>query len=286
VDDYDLLRATAFEGHPLGLPVIGTVPHLARFDVEHLRRHHTRHYVGQGTVVTVAGPIDPDATARVVERCFQGLPAGARLTVEPPPPQVTPRVRFVRNSSSQTAVRVGFRGGGVHDPAEPATELVLRLLDDGNSTRLYTRLCDERGLAYDVSAGYEASDDVGLLDIACEMAHSEAVTVFGEILGVVRALRDAGPFQAELDKAKARHGWGLEEMLDDPGEVADFLADSHLRGYARTATERRDQIAAVTRDEVRAAAERIFVRENLSAVVVGLQPKRTQAEILRLVEEF
>ncbi len=59
VDDYDLLRATAFEGHPLGLPVIGTVEHIDRFDVARLRRHHEKHYVGAGSVITVVGPIDP-----------------------------------------------------------------------------------------------------------------------------------------------------------------------------------------------------------------------------------
>lgn len=286
VDDYDLLRATTFAGHPLGYPVIGTVRHLERFTVEDLRRHHDRHYVGVGTVLSIVGPIDPEAVTRAVERHFGGLAAGARIAVDAPAPQHAPRVRFVKNSSSQTAVRVGFLGGGVHDAMEPATELVLRVLDDGNSTRLYTRLCDERGLAYDVSAGYEAADDVGLLDIGCDMAHVEAPTVLGEILHVVRELRDAGPTESELDKAKARHRWGLEEMLDSSAEVAEFLADSTIREYAQTLEERRDQIDAVGRDAVRAAAEQLFRPERLSAVAVGLQQKRGQAALERLLTEF
>ncbi len=118
------------------------------------------------------------------------------------------------------------------------------------------------------------------------MAHAEAIAVLGEILGVVRALRDEGPSEAELEKAKARHLWGLMEMLDSPGELADFLADAALRGYARTPSDRRDQIDAVSGSAVRAAAERLFLPENLSAVIVGLQAKRARAQLEGLILAF
>jgi predicted Zn-dependent peptidase len=192
----------------------------------------------------------------------------------------------VKHGSSQTALRVGFRGEGIRHPSEPATEVLLRLLDDGNSTRLYTRICDERGLSYDVSAGYEASDDVGLCDIASETTHAETGTVFGEILDIVRALRDEGPTADELVKAKNRHDWGLQAMLDDPAELADFFADAELRGYAKTLGERRDRVNVVTADAVRSGASRLFRAKNLSAVVVGLQPRRARVALSRLVEEF
>ena len=286
VDDYDLLRATAFEGHSLGLPVIGTVERIESFDVERLRRHHEKHYVGAGSVITVVGALDPHAVTEALARHFETLPAGTAAVISPPAPQVARRIRFVKRSSSQTALRLGFRGGGIDDPNEPATELLLRILDDGNSTRLYTRLCDERGLAYDVAAGYEASDDAGLIDIGCDTAHDQTPTVLAEILDVVRSLRDAGPSEAELAKAKARHRWGLEELLDDPGDIAEYLADATLRGYARTPAERREQIDAVTTDAVRAAAERLFVPAGLNAVIVGSQPKRAQAAITKLLGEF
>jgi len=286
VDDYDLLRATAFEGHPLGLPVIGTLAHLDRFDVETLRRHHQRHYVGLGTVIAVAGPIDVDHATRTMERLFESVPRGTPLSIEPPAAQAGSRARFVRHSSSQTALRLGFRGVGVLDAAEPEIELVLRLLDDGNATRLYARLCDERGLAYDVSAGYEAADDVGLFEVGCETAHDRTHVALGEIFDVLRDLRDSGPTEAELSKAKARHLWSLEEMLDGPAELAEFLADATLRGYARTPLERQEQVHAIDREAVRAAAEKLFRGELLSAVFVGKQPARSRARLAKMIRDF
>src|SRR5581483_9824311 len=148
VDDYDLLRATAFEGHSLGYPVTGTLKGLERFDVPRLRLHHDERYVARASVIAIAGPVDPAAATASVEKYFRGLPAGAPPLSTAPEPQREMRVKFVKSSSSQTALRLGFRGTGIHDPNEPACEMLLRVLDDGNSTRLYTRLCDERGLAY------------------------------------------------------------------------------------------------------------------------------------------
>lgn len=286
IDDYDLLREVAFDGHPLGFPVIGTLEHLDRLAVPDLRRHHDKHYVGVNTVVSVAGPIDPEAVVRDVERQFAALASGAQPPLLPPRAPTGPNVHFVKSSSSQTSLRLGFRGVGLRDRLEPGSEAVLRLLDDGNSTRLYTRLCDELGLAYDVSAGYEASDDAGLLDIACDAAHREARRVLSEILDVVRQVRDDGPTQGELDKAKARHHWGLEELLDSPSALAEFFADGTLREHARTPAERRDQIESVTLQAVSEAASALFRPENLSVVVVGIQAKSARSALRELIARF
>lgn len=286
IDDYDLLRKMAFGGHSLGFPVIGTLGHLDRIGDSDLRRHHDKHYVGVNTVISVAGPIDPEGVVREIDRSFSGLAAGTPPVLVPPPAATGPNVGFVKSSSSQTSVRLGFRGVGLHDRLEPASEAVLRLLDDGNSTRLYTRLCDELGLAYDVSAGYESTDDAGLLDIACDAAHRETRRVLSEILDVATRLRDEGPTTTELDKAKARHRWGLEELLDSPSALAEFLADGTLRGHARTPAERRDQIESVTLQTVSEAASAFFRPENLSVIVVGVQAKSARSSLRELIGGF
>ena len=79
-------------------------------------------------------------------------------------------------------MRLGFRGPGLRDRSEPAAELLLRVIDDGTSTRLYHRLCDELGLCYDVSALFEAHADVGLLELAADSSASHYDDVHGTSL--------------------------------------------------------------------------------------------------------
>lgn len=287
VDADVLLRRLCFQTHPLGLPITGTLEQLERFDRPGLERHHQTYYVAGNTVVAIAGPVDPERVLEQVERSFAGLPTGAPPSVTPPPSQQSPRFSFVRHAaSSQTSIRLGFHAPGLHDALEPGVEMLLRVLDDGMSTRLYHRICDARGLCYEVSAGYEAYSDSGLVDVAADAAHDRALEVTDELLSVVRELRDHGPTDDELAKARTRHRWQLDSMLDDAGDIADFYGVAELTGTARTLRERRERMESVTREQVREAAERVFARSSLALVAVGMLSKKAQLALAERVERF
>jgi predicted Zn-dependent peptidase len=278
----DLLREASFPAHPLGRPIAGTLSTLKRFDERALRRHHRAHYTSD-IVVTVAGRFDRRVVARTVARAFR-LPRGKAVRTQSPRSLGGPRLSFVRESSSQTSLRVGFRAPGERDRDEPAVELLLRVLDDGTSTRLYHRLCDERGLCYDVSALFEAYEDVGLFDFAAECSHERAVVVFSEILSVVRDLREAGPRREELEKARERHRFQLAAMHDSSGELAAFYGLGELTGFLRTPEERVARLERVSVDAVRAVARRLFQPSELAAVVVGDLSARERRGLGRALE--
>lgn len=286
VDADNLIRTVCFGDHPLGRPITGTLQTLETFDTSVLREYHARHYVGASTVIAISGPIDPErALSRVAEQ-FGDIARGQRHRVAPPAEQHESRFRYVRHVGSQTALRVGFRAPSDRDRLEPATEMLIRLIDDGMSTRLYHEICDARGLCYDVSAGYEAYSDSGLFDLAAETAHERAPTVLAELFNVVRDLRDNGPHDAELEKAHARCLWQLQESLDEPAEIADAFGFGELMEVARSPSERYEQLRAVTREQIREVAEQMFRSEQLNVVAVGVLPKKTQATLEQLVRSF
>jgi predicted Zn-dependent peptidase len=287
IDADRLMRRLVFGAHPLGFSITGTIQRLEQFDANELARHHRAHYVAQNSVIALAGPIDPERAIRQVADQLGDLERGSAPTSTPPPPADGPHFSYLRHAaSSQTSIRLGFRAAGDHDPLEAATDLLLRVLDDGMSTRLYHRICDARGLCYDVSAGYESFADSGLVDLAADAAHERAGDVLQELLDLLRELRDDGPRDDELAKAKARHRWQLEALLDDPGDLADFHGAGQLAGTALSLDERRERIDAVTKDQVRTAAQAVLRRETLAVVAVGLLAKRGQAALARMIDGF
>jgi predicted Zn-dependent peptidase len=263
----DLLREASFPGHALGRPIAGTLATLERFDEPSLARHHRAHYTAD-LVVTVAGRFDRRAVTKTVERSFR-LPRGGAPRIVTPRPLRGPRVSFVRESSSQTSLRLGFRAPGERHADEPAVELLLRVLDDGTSTRLYHRICDERGLCYDVSALFEAYEDIGLFDFAAECSHERAAVVLSEIVAIVRDLRETGPRREELDKARERHRFQLAALQDSAADLAAFYGIGELTGFLRSPEERIARLERVSAEDVRAVATRIFQPRALAAVVVG-----------------
>ncbi len=286
IDADNLVRAAAFEAHPLGMSITGEAEQLGVFDEAALRTHHRRHYVARATVIAVAGALDPEAATAAVARAFAALPKGRVPAAPKTPTQEAPRVRHVANVSSQTSLRVALRAPASRDPREPAMELLLRTLDDGMATRLYARLCDELGLCYDVGAVYEAHRDAGLVTLGVETQHSRVARVFDEVLDVLQRLREEGPSQAELDKAKARHRWQLLDLTESPQDVAEYCAAGVLMGGGRDPAERQALLDAVTLAEVRAAAETFLTTKGLTALTVGEATSRTQERITRRLERF
>ena len=286
IDADELGRLLCFGEHRLGQPITGTLNELEKFDVAALRTHHDRRYTTQGSVFCIAGPLKCETIMPALNQGFSGHPAGKRPDIAGPELQNEPRFRFVSHVSSQTELRLVFRSPGQHDPAEPAMELLLRIFDDGMSTRLYQRICNTLGLCYDVSAYYETWQDCGVVEVGADCAHERAVALLGELLELLARLRDDGPTEEELAMARNRHEWQLLQMFDDPAEVASYYGFARLAGLAPTVLARLGEVNAVTLDGVKEAARRILVREGLNVVAVGQLPKRLRMQLERAVMAF
>jgi predicted Zn-dependent peptidase len=270
IDADNLVRELVYGTHPLGFTITGSLDQLARFDRAMLRRHHARHYTAENAVLCFSGAVRPEACLRLAEKYFAEMRRGARVEAAAAAmDQRSPRLLHIPNVSSQTTLRIAFRAISDRDPREPALEMLLRVLDDGMSTRLYERICDDKGLCYDVGALYESYEDDGVFDVAAEVQHERVVEVAREIARLLGELAARGPSPAELERAKTRNLWQTQALLDDPDGIGSFYALAALSQLAPTPAERHDQLLEVTAGAVRKVAEEVFRAERLSLVTVG-----------------
>lgn len=271
-----LVRALSFQDHPLSYPIIGKSDHLEHFDEAALIRHHGAHYTANNSIISVAGPIDPDSASQAIAKAFANLPNSVPPTSSAPLPQTQARCQFVQHSNSQTSLRLVFRAPKEHDALEPACDMLLRILDDGMSTRLYHRICDSQGLCYDASAGYETYSDAGLVELSAEASHERALVVTQELLTLTRELREHAPRAEELDKARARVRWQMDLLLDEPEATAEFFSLGELSGKPEAPYERLDALLSVTASDIQRVASQVFQPQGLSAVAVGVLSKKQQ----------
>jgi len=287
IDADNLVRELVYGAHPLGFTITGSLAQLVRFDRPMLRRHHARHYTTENAVLSFAGAVKPDPCFRLARKHFSPMERGSKVGADAPSmKQKRPRIRHVPNISSQTTLRVAFRALADRDPREPALEMLLRVLDDGMSTRLYERICDSKGLCYDVGALYESYEDDGVFDVAAEVQHERVVDVAREILSVIRDLSVEGPTAIELERAKARLRWQTQAMLDDADALGAFYALAALSNLAATPGERHAELSAVTPRHVREVADAVFRPERLSIVTVGSLTQAEQGALAGVVNTF
>ncbi len=271
VDADNLSRSLIYPTHPLGFTITGDEKRVRSFDRALLSQHHAKHYTAENSVLVFSGAIDPDRALSLAEKSFGRMPRGSKIVGDPPVhDQKKPRFSLVENVSSQTELRVCFRGVPDRAPDRPAIDMLMRILDDGMSTRVYHRIVDDKGLCYDVNAAYDGYEDDGILDFAAGVQHARVATVTKELTTLFAELARTGPTDEELAKARRRNAWELRSMLDSPEELAAFYAAGLLFDRVESPEERLAKNASVTSATIRELVERIAQKDRLNVLAVGL----------------
>jgi len=287
VDPDNLSRALIYPTHPLGFTITGTEAHVRSFDEPALRAHHARHYTTDNCLIVFSGAIDPDAAFAIAERAFGRMPRGARIAAAPPlHTQRAPRHRYLESVQSQTDLRICLRACAETAPIRPALDVLMRVIDDGMSTRLYHRLCDAQGLCYDVSAGYDGYEDDGVVDVTAGVQHARAAQVTSEVLAMFSELAADGPTEVELAKAKRRHAWDVRAMQDHAEDVAAYFGVGTLFERFEPLDARVAQMQSVTANDVREAARMIAQPDRLNVVAVGLLDDGEDERLAAIVDDW
>ncbi len=283
----NIVRAQLFAGHPLGFPITGSPRNVAAFNIAHLRRHLERHYLGDNLVVALTGPLPHARMEAAAAEAFGAVPPGP-VTVSAPfaSTQSRPRLKAVSHPGSQTSVRLAFPTVGAQADDARAVELLLRVLDDGMSTRLHRRICDELGLAYEVSAGVEFFEESGVVDVAASVAKGSIAPLLREVLGLLADLAQEGPTPAEVAKAQRRYAFDLDTLEDDPHSLCDYYGLSELFGRRQSPAERRREMLQLDAPRLRGAARRLFDPARLNVTLVGAADAATVRAAREAVRAF
>jgi predicted Zn-dependent peptidase len=283
----DLARQAAYPDHPLGYSITGPYANVERFTIADVRRHFERCYGARNMLLCVSGAARHTDVRALADRAFGRIAEGREL-VSPTPAERPGGARFlyVPHTGTQTAVDLLFRALPESSPDYPALVALARVLDDGMSTRLHHRVCDELGLAYYVSASLDSFSDASLFELDASSAHANVPALVCEALALLTELRTTPPTPAELTKAKRRYRWDLEASFDDPDSMAGWFGGVELYYPAPSFEEKLGRMEAVTPEDVSRVARQIFTPEHLTVAAVGQLDSTLIREVKQLVTEF
>jgi predicted Zn-dependent peptidase len=283
----DLSREAAWPRHPLGYSIVGPTANVRRFGLADVRRHFRRLYGGRNMVLCVAGRVKRADILAAARQAFRDLPQGRKAV--PKAPRVVlggPRFRTVWSDSAQTQLQLLFYALPEWDPGYPALVALLRILDDGMSTRLHYRVCDQKGLAYNVNAALEPLFDTALLELDAACAHAKLPDLVSEVLTIAGEFRKELVTPGELEKAKNRYLCDLEAGFDDIDGLCGWFGGTELFFRPYSHEERVRRMERVTAEEVRRVAQRVLRPERLTAVAVGALERSTARKVQRQLRAF
>jgi len=269
----EVLNALTWPGQPLGRSITGTARSLARLGRAELLAVLARNYRAANTVLAVAGPLSHEAVVRAVR------PVARRFTPGPAPEcapavarQTAPRVRLVAQDTEQAQLALGIRTCSRHDDRRFALRLLNALLGENMSSRLFQRIREDLGLAYNIYSGLSFYADVGDLVISAGLDAEQLPRVVRLIRRELRRLAETTVSAAELRRARDYAIGQMDLSLESTENQMNLLGEQ-LLGYGRivppAVTRRR--LAAVTAAEVRRVAADFFQpdRFNLAVVCAG-----------------
>jgi predicted Zn-dependent peptidase len=283
----DIARGIVFEDHPLGQRIIGPRGNVERFSIDDVRRHFTTFYCAKNANLCIAGPVDH---ARVVEhaaRAMATMATGSRAEVPAAPPSLEgPRLEHVRDAGSQTSLSVVFRAVPELDPAYVALVALLRVLDDGMSTRLHYTLADQKGLAYSIHAAIEPLADAALFEITGATANAKVPSLMRELLTLLDGLRKGQVGPEELAKARVRYRYETLASIDDASAMAGWFGGTALYYPPPSLSQRLAQMDTVGVEDVVRVAERVLSPKNLVVAAVGSLSRARLSELRQAVNEW
>jgi zinc protease len=264
--------AQVFAGHAYGRPTNGTPKSIADITAADLKGFHARVMAKDNLRVVVVGDIDAATLGKLLDTVFGRLPAKATLV---PVPKVeakaAEKLKLIDMAVPQSVVRFGLPAMGRSDKDFMPTYVLNTILGGSAFTsRLYQEVREKRGLAYGVytSLSPMRHSSVFLGGVATK---NEAVA---QSLDVIRAelkrIAVEGPTEKELADTKSYLTGSFALSFDSNSNIANQLLWMMMEGLGYGYIDTRNALVdAVTIDDVRRAAKRLFDSTDLLVTVVG-----------------
>jgi predicted Zn-dependent peptidase len=253
---HDHLFEAAFDGQPIGRPVLGTEASVCAVTRRDCFEWLEQQFAPSRLVLAASGKVDPAQVLDLAERLFGDLTVRDVPVVEAA--TFTGGERNDRRSFEQAHWCLAFPGRPAADQRNPALALFVQSLGGGTSSRLFQELREERGLAYSVYAWSHSFADTGLVGIGCAAERrqaAESVQLARDVLGATVE----GLTESELNRARAQIEAGLLMGFETAQGRADHMARSiEVFGRILPLDEMLEQIRAVSVADARASGEALI----------------------------
>jgi predicted Zn-dependent peptidase len=283
----DKVRAAMFPGHGLGQKITGPRRNVRGFSVGDVRRHLRRHYGARNLVFCVSGRVKHKDVMKAARTALSGLPVGRAIATDAPPElRKPPAPLYVETPGAQTSLQLVFRALPESHADYPALQMLSRVLDDGMSTRLHYNLCDQKGLAYYVSAGIEPFHDTALFEVMGASTHAKFANLTRETFALLDGLRQAPVSATELAKAKRRYKHDLYSMVDEAESMAGWFGGTELFYQPPSFAERAARMDAVTVADVQRVAQLVLSPSRLVAGASGALSAAQQKRWRKVIADW
>jgi predicted Zn-dependent peptidase len=269
---HDVFHAAYWSGHPLGLPIQGTVETVSALTRGRLVARFSDRFRRRGVIAAVVGNLPHERIVDVFARALSPL----RLA-EPNPPSPPPdpaRGVFLRGRPfEQLHLCLGAPAVPRSSERRYAAHVLSAILGGSASSRLFQEVREKRGLAYSVYATLSAYADAGILKICAGTTADKAEGLLSVVADVVGEVRDGRIDDDEVSLARELiKGSMLLSLESAEYRMSRIALNEMFLGREEPPEEALRRVDGVTTNGVRDMAAELLPEDRFVLAAVGDLP--------------
>lgn len=256
---------------PAGWPIAGQRDVVRAMNRNDFVAYRTAHYVAGATSVIVSGNVNQRSVFKEIAKKFKEIKISRKGNKKKTNDiQKFPRIAIEYKETDQTHLVLGVRSFSFSDKRNPAVSVLAGILGSGMSSRLFRKIRHEMGVGYYVNAGNSPFTDHGNFSVSAGVANNRLEEVIVAILAEFAYLKKDSVSPEELNKVK-EHLVGMMYLgLESSDSLAEYYGIQEvLRHDLQTPKDRERLIRAVTAEDIRIIARKIFITKNLNLALIG-----------------
>lgn len=255
---------------PLGREVMGYKETVTSITRRQLLDHVARRYMPNNTVLSIAGDIHHAEVMAQIEPLFSRWDAGefanSYVTNDK---QGEARLGIEQRDIEQVHLCLAFHGFPYSHPQRFAIDLLSTALGGGMSSRLFTEIRDNKGLAYDIHSYTDHYLDSGIFAVYAGVAPDKLEIAVEAVLDEISHIQQRITL-SELTRAKELSKGRLYLRLEDSRNVALWHGGQEILLHQILSMDDVISIVdAITLEDLKAVAEQVLPRTRLNLAVTG-----------------
>jgi predicted Zn-dependent peptidase len=225
-----LIDRAAFGDHPLGRTVLGPEENLRSFTREQIVAFRERRWAGARGGAFLVGNLDHLPDEVELQQAFARFPSLPAPPPSEPAPAFAPQKLVEQRETNQSHLRMIYRPNvAVDDVSQRAAlSIYATLLGGSMGSRLFDEIREKRGLCYSVYAVNHAFSDVPILQLGSGLDSGKCIEAYSRMREIVCELRDDGPTEEEVQRARAYAAGRLVLSFENTNAVARYAANQQI----------------------------------------------------------
>ncbi len=279
---FDRVMATAYLWHNYGKSTIGSRSDLEHVPIERLQAFYRLHYQPDNATLLVAGKLDEAQTLGLVNQSFGAIPRPSQTRPDfytSEPTQDGERSVTLRRVGDVQYAAVGYHVPSGADPDYAGISLLVRILGDEPSGRLYKALVESKKATAVTARSYQLHDP-GLALFSAEVRQDSSLDAARDVmLQTIDDIVRTPPTKEELERARTSLLKQIELNLNNSNRVGLRLSEWLSMGDWRLLFLHRDRLRSATAADVQRVAATYFKASNRTVGLFVPTPHPDRADI-------